>query len=180
MKRRVDRVSADNTTFISLFKVVGLRNFVWKNYGFYLALITTILFQWIINDYDNQKIDNIAKYFGDPIASISATLLGIIIAGFAIILAVANGKILNLLLAESTLQKLLYPFWFISFFWALSTFVAVLIAFLPNVVSYSILKHVLCAEVFIFTYSLCGTVILIGNTVVLTLHLAELEPPNNS
>lgn len=178
MKRRVERVSTDNTTFFSLFKVVGLRNFVWKSYGFYIAILVTMLFQWIITNYDSQKIDKIAEYFGDQIASISATLLGIIIAGFAIILAVANGKILNLLLAESTLQKLLYPFWFISFFWALSTFVAVLIAFLPNLISYSILKYVISAEVFIFTYSLCGTIILIGNTVVLTLHLAELEPPD--
>ncbi|MCM3144690.1 hypothetical protein [Brevibacillus sp. MER 51] len=180
MRRREERVSTNNTNFFSLFRVVGLRNFVWKNYGFYFALCVTIIFGWVINHTDKLKINDIAEYFGDPIASISATLLGIIIAGFAIILAVANGKILNLLLEDSTLQKLLYPFWFISFFWALSTFLSIVIVFLSNLVSENIMKYVFCAEVFIFTYSLCGTVILIGNTVVLTLHLAELEPPEEN
>jgi hypothetical protein len=165
-----------NMTFWSLLKTTKVRNLTWKYPVFYIAIIFAYAAYYLLKKMDNDSYKEIFPYVSDTIASISATLMGIIIAGLAIIVALAMGDVLNLLLKNKTLQKLLFPFWFVTLLWALSTLIAILLNFIPLLVSKNIEIYILTFEVFLFIYALFGTVGLIGGSIKIMIIIAQLVP----
>lgn len=179
MLTRGDRVTVETTSFFAMLRTVGIRNIVWKNIGFYIALLTSFATWYYFKERDMDYFKSSSAYIGDTIASVSGTLLGIILAGLAIIVAIANGKILHLLLANKMLQKILTPFWLVSVCWGLSTFICILINFVVSMSSIKIVLALTVMESFIFMYSLCGTINLIGNTIRVMVIIADLIPEDS-
>lgn len=175
MKKRGERVDG-NLTFWSLLRTSKIRNITWKYPVFYLAAIVAYIAYRYLHKMDDESYGAIFNYFSDTIASISATLMGIIIAGLALIVALAMGEVLNLLLREQTLQKLLFPFWYCTLLWSLSTITAIALNFIPLFVNKNVEIYIITFEVFIFTYALFGTVGLIGSSIKIMIIIAQLNP----
>jgi hypothetical protein len=169
---RNERITHKTTGFFSLLKIAGLKN-LFLNLSTLIALISTLLF-WYYNKNYNPDIQKLIDYYSDTVGSISATLLGIVIAGLAILIAVFQGKILGSLLKNRILQKFLFPFWFVTVMWGLSTFNCILLNTFSSI-NKNLLTIVLYFEIFIFVYSLFATISLMGHSIRVGLFLADLE-----
>lgn len=175
MLRRGERVDG-NIDFWSLIRVAKVRNITWKYPIFYIAFIVAFISNKYIRKMDSSSYEGIFPYFSDTIASISATLMGIIIAGLALIVALAMGDVLNLLLKNQTLQKLLFPFWMCTLLWAVSTFISISLNFIHLFLNKNIEIYIISFEIFIFTYTLFATVGLIGSSIRIMIIIAQLIP----
>ncbi|RVT67645.1 hypothetical protein [Niallia taxi] len=166
----------DDISFWKMLRVTKVGTLTWKYPIFYISICLAVISYYYFSKMDAQSYADIFPYISDTIASISATLMGIILAGLAIIVGLAVGDILNLLLRGKTLQKLLFPFWLVTLLWAISTIIAISLNFVPLFVSKSVELYLLSFEVFIFTYSVFGTVGLIGSTIKIFVLIAQLVP----
>jgi hypothetical protein len=175
MIKRGDKVG-DNIGFWSLLRTAKIKNITWKYPVFYIAAITAYLSYVFLEKMDNGSYEEVIPYVSSVIAPISATLMGIIIAGLAVIVALSMGEILNLLLKNKTLQKLLFPFWYCALMWSISTFLAVFLKFVPLFVSKKIEIYMISLEFFVFTYALFATVGLIGSAIKIMIIIAQLLP----
>ncbi|MDX5476221.1 MAG: hypothetical protein LPK00_11865 [Bacillaceae bacterium] len=168
---RDERVTYETTSFWFLLKTVSIKN-LFINIRTLLSILFSLSFYYLFTGKD---IDTTAQYFGNTIATISASLLGIVIAGLAILIAVLQGRIFGVLLQKKLLQRFLFPFWFITFLWGISTIICLIIAIFYSMISSQVLLVVMSIEIFIFTYSLLGTVNLMGHSIRIGLFLADLE-----
>ncbi|WP_043929797.1 hypothetical protein [Bacillus sp. EB01] len=177
MDTRGDKIDLDDLSFIGFLKIVKLRNITIKYPGTYIALLGSFLFyKYIINgkDFDSEKV---TAYLGDTVVSVSASLLGIIIAALAILIALAMGEVAHLLLKNKTLQKLLFPFWLVTVFWGLSTFLSISIFFFQPIFNgFKYFYFLYSVEVFIFIYALYATIGLIGSSIKIMILVARLIP----
>jgi len=175
MLKRGDRVD-ENISFWSLLRNTKIGTLTWKYPIFYFSIIVAYGCYRVFKVLSKDTYVSLFPYISDTIASISATLMGIILAGLAIIVGLAVGDILNLLLKGKILQKLLFPFWFVTLLWAVSTLTAISLYFIPYLVNKEIEIIFLSFQSFIFTYALLGTVSLIGSTIKIMVLIAELVP----
>lgn len=174
--KRNERVTESTTSFWSLLNLVKVKTLI-VNFSFLISIFITVAFYLVMS----RKSDllNTVNYFSNTIASISATLMGIVIAGLAILIALVQGKVLGLLLQKSVLQKFLFPFWFLSGTWALSTLLSTSSLFFYDPIGDYIVYY-LSFNFFAFTYSLFGTISLMGHAIRLGLFLATLPTTDNS
>jgi len=114
MKRRDERV-VENLSFWSLLKTVKIKNITWKYPIFYVALATAILSHIMIRNIRTSDLTKIFDYVSNTITSVSATLMGIIIAGLAIIVALSMGEISALLLRQKILKSYCFHFGLLPF-----------------------------------------------------------------
>lgn len=175
MRLRGERVD-ENISFLSLLRTTKVSNITWKYPVFYISVCIAVITYYYLNKMKVEQYDQIFPYISDTIASISATLMGIILAGLAIIVGLAAGDLLNLLSRGKTLHKLLFPFWFTTLLWAVSTMIAISLNFLPIFLTKSIEIYIVSFEAFIFIYSLLGTVGLIGSSIKILLLISQLTP----
>jgi hypothetical protein len=173
MTRR-ERVTSETTNFRSLIRIVTIKPFI-KTPIFGISFILTILFWFFFRNVRDFK--DLIDYTSDTIASISATLMGIVIAGLAILISLTQGKLLALFLHRNILQKFLFPFWIMTFTWGLSTLFCVLLKLIEWMEpAYHL--WVLTIEVFVFSYSLLGTISLMGHAIRFGLYVARAEGNN--
>lgn len=175
MIKRGERVD-ENISFWSLLKTVKIRNLTWKYPVFYLAIVSATLSYFLMTNMNEDDLLLTLTFASNTLTSISASLMGIIIAGLAIIVALSMGNILHLLLRNKILQKLLFPFWFMTLFWSLSTITSISLHFSRLVFTVPLQIYIFSLEAFFFTYALFGTVGLIGSTIKTMLIIAQLKP----
>lgn len=138
---------------------------------FYVAIILAGVFYYFIKDVT--EFSGLIEYTSDTIASISASLLGIVIAGLAILISLTQGKLLSLFLQKNILQKFLFPFWVFAGAWALSTLICICLK-LIEYLDRDILLYVFTFEVFVFVYALLGTVSLMGHAIRFGIYIAQI------
>ncbi|MBA2943196.1 hypothetical protein HZF08_33540 [Paenibacillus sp. CGMCC 1.16610] len=137
---------------------------------FYISLVLSVVFLWFFKNVAD--FSELIDYTSDTIASISATLMGIVIAGLAILISLTQGKLLTIFLQKNILQKFLFPFWVMTFLWGISSLICILIKLLQWM-SPVILLYVFTVEVFIFVYALFGTISLMGHAIRFGLYVAK-------
>ncbi|MBJ7956824.1 hypothetical protein JDS77_03665 [Bacillus cereus group sp. N28] len=175
MLKREERTTYDNTSFFSMLKTNGISSLTVTNFGFYLAILTGILFYFILVRMTDQEIPEIANYISNILPGVSASILGIIIAGLSIVVALTSGKIFHLLLKNRTLQNLLFPFWYAATLWGILLFVSMSFPILIKMITIKPLVYILAITFSFFIYTLCGTIALIGNTIRIMIILADLN-----
>jgi len=174
--KRDERITLSSTSFLSLLRISKIKSFI-INWSFFFSVVAFILtYLKFKNTTDFSKL---AEYYSNIIASVSATLLGIVLAGLAILIALMQGKVLGLLLRKNVLQKFLFPFWIIAASWAISVLLSVSMYLFYEELS-TIYVYVLSTESFVFTYSLLGSISLMGHSIKLGIMLAELSAVENS
>lgn len=175
--KRGERVDPNTLNFWNLLRTVKLKNVTYKYPATYLAAIISVsIYYFLFSKLSSDRLSKLLEYFSDTMASISATLLGIILAGLAIIVALAAGNILRLMLKGKILHKLLFPFWYVTVLWSISTALSIFIGISDLLLSNSHVELLLAIEVFIFTYSIYATVGLVGSSIKIMLILAQLVP----
>lgn len=172
MSRKAKEIKESDKILTEIIQVIGYKNIIF-NFGFIFSLLITFVY-WMY--YSNYNIDKnlLYEYMGDTLLSTSGALLGIVIAGLAIIMAVLQERILHALYKLNLLKKFLYPFGFISILWGSSTLICFFID-LFSLTKSEFLIPLVFFEIFLFTYALCSTVGLILDTLKIALVLAKLE-----
>lgn len=176
MLKREERATYDNTSFFNMLKINGISSLTFKNFGFYCSIFTGALAYYIFEQTKKDTlITDIANYISNILPGVSASILGIIIAGLSIVVALTSGKIIHLLLKNKTLQNLLFPFWFAAALWALLLIFSMVLPLLIKLIPIYILKNFLIIILVVFIYTLYGTISLVGNTIRIMLILAQLS-----
>lgn len=168
---RNERITYKTTSFIALLKIYKFRT-LFFNISFLIAAIVS--FSFYIYFKNNYLISLMVDYISTTLSTISASLLGIVIAGLAILIALTQGKTLSILLKRNVLQIFLFPFWLLSFFWGISTLTCIAINFL-DIINFEHIFYLITFEVFIFIYSILSTIQLMGHAIRLGLFLADFE-----
>ncbi|MEN2467641.1 hypothetical protein [Ornithinibacillus sp. FSL M8-0202] len=169
--KRNERITYKTTSFLALFRIYRFRTLIF-NFSFLIAAVLSASFYFFYKDINTTN--QIVNFVGTTLSSISASLLGIVIAGLAILIALTQGKTLSILLQRNVLQIFLFPFWILSFFWGISTLICIAIIFL-DIINFNYLFYLITFEVFIFTYSVLSTIQLMGHAIRLGLFLADYE-----
>ncbi|KAA1808164.1 hypothetical protein CN417_01435 [Bacillus thuringiensis] len=175
MIKREERATYDNTSFLSLLKENGIFSLTIGNLGFYVAILLGWLSYRVFINMKQTEITEIAGYISNILPGVSASILGIIIAGLSIIVALTSGKILHLLLKNKTLQNLLFPFWYAAALWGI---IIVITMSFPIIIKITTMKILIYSIVFVLSltiYTLFGTIALIGNTIRIMVILAQLN-----
>lgn len=160
----------------SFWKLVfksGIKRFIYFH-GFYLGIVSAIALYYFLGKINGKQTEDIYKYLGDTIVSVSSTLLGIVIAGLAILIAVLKEDILKSLYDSQLLHKFLTPFLVVSWCWGLSTIIGVVI----NLGSYFFINHmkfIAPFNIFLFVYGTFATIDLLGNAVRITMIIAKRQ-----
>ncbi|MCU5129368.1 MULTISPECIES: hypothetical protein [Bacillus cereus group] len=175
MLKREERTTYENTSFFSMLKSNGISSLTVTNFGFYLAVLIGIISYFTLVRMKNQTIIDIANYISNILPGVSASILGIIIAGLSIVVALTSGKIFHLLLKNKTLQNLLFPFWYAATLWGILLFVSMSFPILIKTITIKLLLYILTITFSFFVYTLCGTIALIGNTIRIMIILADLN-----
>ncbi|MDX8046624.1 hypothetical protein SH601_11590 [Gracilibacillus sp. S3-1-1] len=173
--KRDERVNFENTSFFGMLKIVRLGTLTYKNFGFYFGLVIAFIFLFITEDFNEKELIDLAEYITGVIPSVAAALLGIIIAGLAIIVALSTEDIYNKLLKNRTLQKLLFPFWYVAALWAITTFSVISLGLIQKFLEVHIIYYLIVFIIFILNYALVSTIKLIGNTIRIMVYLAQLK-----
>jgi len=168
--KRDERVSSKTTTFMGLLRITTFKPFL-ATPVFFVAVILAAIFYFYFKDITD--FSHLVEYTSDTIASISATILGIVIAGLAILISLTQGKLLSLFLQKNILQKFLFPFWVFTGAWALSTLICIIIK-LFQYFEPELLLYIFTTEVFVFVYALLGTVSLMGHAIRFGLYIAQI------
>lgn len=169
---RKNRVTPDTVNFYHLLKSVKMTALIF-NFSFLFSVLITVLFKYY-GSYSKATIQSLIEYLSGIIGPASATLLGIVLTGLAILIALFRENISGLLVKHGLLQRFLFPFWFVSILWGVSTFICTgfkLFQGLP----YKYLIYAIHFEIFIFIYALFSTVALLGHAIKVAIILADLE-----
>ncbi|MGM1050264.1 MAG: hypothetical protein ACQEXX_29660 [Bacillota bacterium] len=167
---RNERVTSKTTSFYGLLKITTVKPF-FITPAFFVAFLLAGVFYYFFKDVT--EFSELIEYSSNTIASISATLLGIVIAGLAILISLSQGKLLSIFLQKNILQKFLFPFWVFTGAWALSTLVCISLK-LFEYFHYKVLLYIMTFEVFVFVYALLGTVSLMGHAIRFGIYIAQL------
>ncbi|MFD1850975.1 hypothetical protein [Oceanobacillus bengalensis] len=173
--KRDERVNYQNTSFLGMLRINKISSLTVKNLGFYLGLILTIIFYYYCRNLSNDLIRKLADYMTNVLPSVSATLLGIIIAGLAIIVALSTGNIYNHLLENRTLQKLLFPFWYAASLWGVLILLLLVLKVLLLISTMKVIFIGIILIIFFLNYALFGTMALIGNRIRIMIYLAQIK-----
>jgi hypothetical protein len=167
---RNDRVNKKTTSF---FYLLGLTfTSLINTFSFYFAAACSVLLYFLFINV--REYSDLINYVSNTIASISATILGIVIAGLAILITLTQGKLLGLFLQKNILQKFLFPFWIVTGMWAISTLLCVVIK-LVQYVSFFYIHWLFAIETFVFIYSMFSTVSLMGHSIRMGIYVASLQ-----
>ncbi|MFB5190456.1 hypothetical protein [Alicyclobacillus fastidiosus] len=176
--------TVDDLTFPSLFKLYGWRELVFTP-KFFISLLLAACVKYfylcpLAKETKPDNFINVAQYIGNTGAQICGTLLGIVIAGLAIITALAAGKLLNILLKDNILHQLLFPFWLCAILWGITLGSCMLLY--PATTLYSVysLTWACFGVIFFFVYSTMATIGLVGNSIQIALLAAEYDPNQSS
>ncbi len=169
--------SINDLSFQVLFKMFGWNGLILKP-KFFIALLIAAGTKLLLCHLSTDNFIDVAKYISNTGASVSGTLLGIVIAGLAIITALSNGKLFNILLEKQVLHQLLFPFWLAAVFWGITLGGCMGLYPCITLLSHIVLSWIEFVIVFMFIYSTMSTVGLVGNTVQIGLILTEYKPEN--
>ncbi|ASS75755.1 hypothetical protein CIG75_12685 [Tumebacillus algifaecis] len=175
--KRDEKVSVESLSFWSLVRLMEFGNFF--KLSFLISLVVSLLTLAVVRELPEGSLEDVSKYIGNVCAPISGTLLGIVIAGLAILTALSNGGLMQVLLKRKLLQRLLIPFWLISCFWALTLGSAIILYILSWILPLEITRWYIIGYSFLFTYSLCLTVSLVGGTIQVGVLAAEFPTDGN-
>ncbi|MGZ0084541.1 hypothetical protein ACWNXI_02895 [Caldibacillus thermoamylovorans] len=162
---------SETTNLLKLVLKIGLKRFI-HFHGFYFGILSAVSLYYILERITQKQLEEFYKYLGDTIVSVSSSLLGIVIAGLALLIAILKEDILKPLYDSKLLQKFLVPFWVVSWCWGLST----VIGFFINVGSYfciGYMKFIAPFNIFFFVYGTFATIDLLGNAIKITLIIAK-------
>lgn len=160
-------------SFTGMFKTFRKRNLVGKS--LFISLTLGVVIRILLERLDLVEIDNFSRYLGTTGSSIGGGVLGIVIAGLAIISALSNGGLSKVLLKNRLLHRLLFPFWLVSIIWCISILVFIALYFEIYFADEQFMRWLVTISCFVFTYALTSTVGLIGNTIQIGVISAKLE-----
>lgn len=172
---RMSNNAINELSFFGLFHKFNKKYLVTKM-PLWIALLSMLIVRRMIFGYSRDTLIDIVKYLSNTGSQICSTLLGILIAGLAIIIAVVNGKLANLLLKGNILQRLLFPFWLVAACWGVSLGCLMISYPLYPLLNENGLRFIILAESFLISFSLSATVGLIGNTIQIGLIIAHWNP----
>lgn len=165
---------SENVSFWRLLHLFRKRYLI-INFPFPIAVLIFILTHYLTSHISPKDLIQTVQYLGNIATTSSAALLAIVITGLAVLIALANGKLLNLLLQRETLHRLLFPFWLVSIFLGITLAVSLALSisaiFMDDIQN----RWVISIISFCFAYSTSATIGLVGNTVQIGIKFAHFQ-----
>ncbi|MDD5129823.1 MAG: hypothetical protein PHS66_02060 [Candidatus Omnitrophica bacterium] len=153
----------------NLFKKYGGWVRIFKSFDFIFAFIFAMFVFCYMTWPDATGRGYFAKELASVLLNISASLFGILFAAFAIILSLSDEKFIKFLRKHNVLDKILFPFWFISFLYIINIALDILIKFFPD----NIAKYFTTISILLFFWAIFGTAYLISDTVSFGIRRAD-------
>ena len=151
----------------------SINNKIFSTFEIIIALLVCFFCAWGISIQPSPA--NALSQLLNVILSMSAVILGIVVAGFAIYATVADKEFIVFLKKANVLKELMFPFWLGAVIWGF----VILITLVSYTFSLGVEKvsafFVALLTTFLFTLSLGFTISLVGSIFKASIYRAEYE-----
>ncbi|NPV52189.1 MAG: hypothetical protein HPY71_01545 [Firmicutes bacterium] len=173
MNREPDDSIADG--FWKLAHKYGLGRLLWCSESWLAILAALMVYIFALQDVIAVNAIRMREFSGQMLTA-SATLFGVLIAGFSITVSMLDSKLLAVMWRSGVMQKLVFPFWWVSAFWIVSLIIQGITWLVSsNGTSSSVLLVMFVLEIGITSYALFGTLWAIGAILRFTFAKAALS-----
>jgi len=165
-----DDFSYEKTKFFNILREYGIRRII-SSKDFIIALILSIVSNYLILSFNFEKV--IISDIIPLLISISGALIGLTLAGFAIVVSFADVEFIKILQKAGIYKRILFLFWYTTLLTAISL-ISNIFTFIMGKIGNDIASKVgMYISVFLFLYAILAVMNIFGTVMRYGLYRGE-------